>query len=184
MEEVKKERGQSRGRKKGIQSWLPAFAGAAVVFLAGGSGFYIYSAQAYRSVYFPNTTINGLDVSGRSVSEAKAMISANVEAYKLEILARTGPETIGGEEIGLHTSFDTGMEELLEAQNPYQWIFHMASDQKYTVETMIAYDEEKETLDEYFTSLAKSEHYTEVMDAWMADESLVTRYEELYRTVR
>ena len=62
MEEVKKERGQSRGRKKGIQSWLPAFAGAAVVFLAGGSGFYIYSAQAYRSVYFPNTTINGLDV--------------------------------------------------------------------------------------------------------------------------
>ena len=48
----------------------------------------------------------------------------------------------------------------------------------------IAYDEEKETLDEYFTSLAKSEHYTEVMDAWMADESLVTRYEELYRTVR
>lgn len=143
MEEVKKERGQSRGRKKGIQSWLPAFAGAAVVFLAGGSGFYIYSAQAYRSVYFPNTTINGLDVSGRSVSEAKAMISANVEAYELEILARTGPETIGGEEIGLHTSFDTGMEELLEAQNPYQWIFHMASDQKYTVETMIAYDEEK-----------------------------------------
>ena len=143
MEEVKKERGQSRGRKKGSQSWLPALAGAAVVLLVGGTGFYIYSAQAYRTVYFPNTTINGLDVSGRSVSEAEEMISASVDSYKLELVTRTGQEAIAGEAIGLHTAFNGGMEELLKAQNPYQWIFHMASDHEYTVETMIAYDEEK-----------------------------------------
>ena len=123
MEEVKKERGQSRGRKKGSQSWLPALAGAAVVLLVGGTGFYIYSAQAYRTVYFPNTTINGLDVSGRSVSEAEEMISASVDSYKLELVTRTGQEAIAGEAIGLHTAFNGGMEELLKAQNPYQWIF-------------------------------------------------------------
>lgn len=114
-----------------------------MVLLVGGTGFYIYSAQAYRTVYFPNTTINGLDVSGRSVSEAEEMISASVDSYKLELVTRTGQEAIAGEAIGLHTAFDGGMEELLKAQNPYQWIFHMASDQEYTVETMIAYDEEK-----------------------------------------
>ena len=143
MEEVKKERGQSRGRKKGSQSWLPALAGAAVVLLVGGTGFYIYSAQAYRTVYFPNTTINGLDVSGRSVSEAEEMISASVDSYKLELVTRTGQEAIAGEAIGLHTAFNGGMEELLKAQNPYQWIFPTAPDHEYTVETMIAYDEEK-----------------------------------------
>lgn len=143
MEKVRKERGQSRGRKKKLKSWLPALGGAAVVFFVGGTGFYIYAAQAYRTVYFPNTFINGVDVSGRSVSEAKAMISANVDSYRLELLARTGTETITGEFFGLHTSFDGGMEELLERQNPYQWIFHMASDQEYTVETLIAYDEER-----------------------------------------
>ena len=114
-----------------------------MVLLVGGTGFYIYSAQAYRTVYFPNTTINGLDVSGRSVSEAEEMISASVDSYKLELVTRTGQEAIAGEAIGLHTAFNGGMEELLKAQNPYQWIFHMASDHEYTVETMIAYDEEK-----------------------------------------
>ena len=71
------------------------------------------------------------------------MISASVHSYKLELVTRTGQEAIAGEAIGLHTAFNGGMEELLKAQNPYQWIFHMASDHEYTVETMIAYDEEK-----------------------------------------
>ena len=125
------------------ESWIPALAGFAAVFVVGGAGFYIYSAQAYRSVYFPNTVINGVDVSGRSPQEAKAILSANVDSYALTVEARTGEERIQGKEIGLHTVFDETMEQILKEQEPYKWIFHMGKSSSYPVDTVIAYDEEK-----------------------------------------
>ena len=125
------------------ESWIPALAGFAAVFVVGGAGFYIYSAQAYRSVYFPNTVINGVDVSGRSPQEAKAILSANVDSYALTVEARTGEERIQGKEIGLHTVFDETMEQILKEQEPYRWIFHMGKSSSYPVDTVIAYDEEK-----------------------------------------
>lgn len=45
----------------------------------------------------------------------------------------------------------------------------------------IAYEDEQETLDAYFTSLAKSKHYSEKMTAWLETDGLVVRYEDVYR---
>ena len=130
-------------RKGKKESWLPALAGFAAVLLMGGTGFYVYAAQAYRAVYFPNTVINGVDVSGRSPQEAKTIISSNVDSYVLNIETRSGNEKIDGKDIGLHVAFDDSMEQILEEQEPYKWIFHLGKSVSYPVDRAIEYDEKK-----------------------------------------
>ena len=47
----------------------------------------------------------------------------------------------------------------------------------------IAYADEQEKLDAYFTSQAKSEHYSDRMTAWLETDGLVVRFEDVYREI-
>ena len=49
-------------------------------YLAGG-GAYAAMAQKYKKVFFPNTIINGMNASGRTVAEVKEMIAGGIENY-------------------------------------------------------------------------------------------------------
>lgn len=137
---------RSRGKassQAGKETWWPAAAGFLALLLCAGIGFYIYSAQAYRTVFFPNTFINGVDVSGRSLEVVKKAFAADADNYQMDVEARgTGTEVIRGAQIGLHTVFDGKMEAILKAQNPYKWVFHLTKPQNYKIKTMISYDDE------------------------------------------
>ncbi len=131
------------GGKQKRSAWLPAAAGFIGVLLCAGIAFYVYAAQAYKTVFFPNTVINGADVSDRTVDEVKAAFSAGADNYRLTVLPRGGEgEEISGRDIGLHTVFDGKLEEILEAQNPYNWIFHLRKSREYQIGTMLKWDEE------------------------------------------
>ncbi|MEN6340591.1 MAG: peptidylprolyl isomerase [Clostridiaceae bacterium] len=47
----------------------------------------------------------------------------------------------------------------------------------------IAYADIKETVDAYFQSAYQAQYYQDIVDAWVADETLVTRYPDNYATV-
>lgn len=47
----------------------------------------------------------------------------------------------------------------------------------------IAYADEQEKLDAYFTNQAKSEHYSDRMTAWLETDGLVVRFEDVYREI-
>lgn len=47
----------------------------------------------------------------------------------------------------------------------------------------IAYDDVKEAANQYFQSAYQSEYYQKIVDGWVADETLVTRYPENYASV-
>jgi len=47
----------------------------------------------------------------------------------------------------------------------------------------IPYEDVKDTLDSYLQSNYQDQYYSDTVDAWVADESLVTRYPENYATV-
>jgi len=128
----------------GIRKFIIAAAGI-VCGLAVSMGIaYAYLARQYKSVFFPNTIVNGRDVSGKTVDQAKELIDSDAENYVLTVVGRDGnEERIPGQEIGLHTEYDGTMEKLIAEQKPLLWGIHLVREIEYTINTMSAYDEEK-----------------------------------------
>lgn len=117
---------------------------AAAVFLVAGAALYIVKAQSYRTVFYPNTVINGLDAEGMTVDQVKAQIASALDGYQIRLVERyEGDCVITGEEIGLQTVFDGSLEALMEEQNPYLWGRSYFRGQDSQVDTMVTYDEEK-----------------------------------------
>lgn len=114
---------------------------AIAVLLAGGA--YAAAAQKYKRVFFPNTTINGMDASGMTVAEAKERLTEGIQGYVLTIEERGGKqEQITGEEIRLRAKFDGSLEQVVTKQNPYAWLSYKLNPAEYTIDTMVEYDEE------------------------------------------
>lgn len=139
----RKERARSR-KKKTFPVAAAAIGVGTVCFLAAASaGVYIYKGQQYKRVFFPNTVINGIDASGKSVEEVKALIASEIDGYVLTIEERDGEtEQIAGDDIGLHSEFDGSLETLLEAQEPMKWWSLQKEEKTYEIETMVVYEEE------------------------------------------
>jgi len=113
-----------------------------IVALAAGG--YAWMGQKYKRVFFPNTVINGLDASGRSVSEIEAMITAGMDGYVLTLNGRDGSsEQIEGQTFGLHAEFDGTLQQILDSQKPLEWASHHFEGSEYNIETMMVYDEDQ-----------------------------------------
>lgn len=162
-EEAAATAGGGNGKKGGTGKRAAVIAACvlAAVILAGG-GIYAGMAQKYKRVFFPNTKINGLNASGRTVAEVKEMISGGIDNYVLTIVEREGKEEqITGEEIGLQSKFDGTLEQLVTTQNPYAWLSYQLNPAEYTISTMIEYDEE---------ALTQAAQGLECMDPALAKE--------------
>lgn len=107
-------------------------------------GYYVYQAQQYNHVFFPNTVINGMDVSKKTVDQVKEMIASGIQGYSLVLKERGGDtEEIFGAEIDLKSEFDGSLENYLAAQEPMKWFSHRSKKTEYEIPTMIAYDKTK-----------------------------------------
>ncbi len=136
-----------RGRRMVLTAAVVVICMAAVT-----AAIYIYWGQRYRTVFFPNTTINGLDASGKTVEQVKEMIQSGMNGYVLTLEARDGRSgQIAGEEINLHSEYDGTLERLLSEQNPLKWGFHYREGTVETISTMIAFD--RELLEERLAAL-------------------------------
>ena len=62
----------------------------AVVCILLAVVIYLTLGSKYRSEFFPNTTINGVDCSNLTIPEAEKKILASIEDYTLEIHFRGG----------------------------------------------------------------------------------------------
>ena len=86
---------------------------------------YLGVSQYYKTHFYTQTFINGVDCSNLTVEEAREKISYEVHTYKLLIEERNNKkETISGADIGLDVKFDTDVSELLESQSPYKWVLN------------------------------------------------------------
>lgn len=139
---VKAEDGQSSKKLSAKKIGLIAGGVLAAVLIVVGASYGILS-QKYKRVFFPNTQINGMEVSGKSIDEVKALISEGIEGYVLQIEALGDEsETLTGEEIDLHAEFNGSLEQILEVQNPYEWPSYWLNPASYTIDTLVVYDED------------------------------------------
>ena len=147
----RKRTGAPEGKARTGRIVLGVAIGAAVL-AAAGAGYYFLETGKYKTAFFPNTTINGIDASGKTVEEVKEQIEAGLSGYTLTVQARDGVSgTIGKEEIGLHSEFDGSLEKLLEEQEPGQWFRYLKDGPDHEISTMIAFDGDrlKEKLREF-----------------------------------
>ena len=78
-------------------------------------------------------------------------------------------EQIGGEQIDLHSEYDGSLEQLLAGQEPMRWGLHFLEGSEHTIETMIAYNQQKldevvdglSCMDEKKTELPKNAYLSE-----------------------
>ena len=107
---------------------------------------YLGTVAYFRGHFFPNTTLNGSDCSGKNAAGAAKILEDHVDGYALELIPKEGePETIRGSEIGLVTagSSEPALRGLLEEQNAFIWPAALFSEHEEEVRLEVSFDAQK-----------------------------------------
>jgi len=142
IEEVNLESPEEKPKKK-RGPWVKILV-FGVIAAAGFFIWYFYSSVKYETVFFPNTTVNGVNVSGLDSETAKNMINDQVKDYFLSVKARDFPDqNLSGADIGLEYSFDDTLDHVIKKQNPFLWILHNNKEIDYKIDTIARTDDAK-----------------------------------------
>lgn len=144
VQNTKQNVSESEAKDSGSRRRIIIAAAAAAGIICAAVGI-VYGAMGlkYKKVYYPNTIVNGIDVSGRTPEQAEEMIAAGIKGYMLTLDTRTGEETIAGSDIDLHPEYDGTLEYILSSQRPLLWGQSLMKEVSYTIATMTAYDQQK-----------------------------------------
>ena len=116
------ESAETAEKKRGVIPWkkiLISSCIAAAVLAAA----YLGGAAYYKSHFFFNTGIGGVDCSNLTADAAKEKLENEINNYTFTFYEKNGEEeVIKGEEIHLTHSPIENMEELLSKQNPFAWV--------------------------------------------------------------
>lgn len=124
-------------KKSRVKTGLILFFGALIlVYLAGAVYFHFH--------FFPNTTLNGVDVSGKKSAAAESAIRKQVDTYVLHMTTRnaSGEEEITGESIGLKPEFHGEVQKHIDSQNVFAWVIRLFGKQKLKMDTVVEFDQD------------------------------------------
>jgi hypothetical protein len=103
---------------------------------------YLFIGYYYKNHFYRNTEINGVETSNMTSDVAEDAINEQVKSYALVINGRNGlSDTITGEEINLHTTYDESLSDLIDKQNVLTWPSSVLKHNDIEVETMLEMDE-------------------------------------------
>lgn len=90
------------------------------------------------------TTINGVNVGGKNVAEAEAMIRNQLNTYQITLLERENKtEVISGNDIDVELVLNDEVAKMLNEQNGFAWIADLMKKPAYELEQRATYNEEK-----------------------------------------
>ncbi len=170
-------RPRSRRRKpRKAFPWKRAAVICAAVLLAAGGLFaagavyYVHEGEQYKTVFFPNTYVNGIDVSNMTVDEVKELVASRIGDYTLTITGRGGErEIITGDQVGYRYVFDGSLEKYLSGQDPMDWWNHRKKTTEYQIDTLITIDEEMLAARVEELSFLDEEKFVEPQDARLTE---------------
>ena len=109
-----------------------------ILILAGVYGFGIRHFQTH---FFPNSRINGIRVGDMTVDDARYAIQNRIRKYSLTLHERGGiTETITGDQIYMQYADNGQIQQCLDTQNPYFWLFRLARGKNYQTDIGYIYD--------------------------------------------
>lgn len=116
QEELMRQRKMDSRFLKGI---LIAVIAAAAVYIAG--------AVYYSSHFYADGTVFGIGMRNQSVEDLKTAVNQKVTEYTLSIETRDGEESISASDISLAYDDQGEIEQMMDDQNAFAWIFMAAT---------------------------------------------------------
>ena len=142
-----------------------------LIILAALACGYLFAAHYFQSHFYPRTTINGDDVSLKSVEEVEKSLADSAGSYILAVHDRDERVTyIKADQIDYAYASDGSVAKLAQGQDSLKWAALAFSEHKYDVKLPASYDKDKllgliDGLDCF-----KKENITEPQDAYLKNE--------------
>lgn len=128
------------GNKKGNHKTIAAGIGIAVVAVV--MAVLIFNSIYYKNRWYRHTVINGVDVSGQTLSDSEQRLREANQNYVLKIAARRGGELeIRGEEIGYSFAISEAFQKAFENQHKSLAMFYRGGE--LSLEYSVSFDSEK-----------------------------------------
>lgn len=139
------------------------------MLLAATGTVYAGFTYYYSDKFFEGTTINGMDVSGKTAYQVEQTLEEKVEDYTIQVAARNlEPQEISGEQIGYKYISDGEVLKILKQQKPYEWIRGFWEKSSYTVAENSTFDREMLKTQVKKLNCAKEENQVAPVDAYVA----------------
>lgn len=134
-------------RQKCISGEKQAFCRKPFVIAAAAIGClcaaYLCVSFYYMKHFFPNTAINGQDVSGQTAEAVEAFFKERTEGYSLTVIENGDrTETIHGSEISLTCRESDGIEAMLKKQGAFGWPLKLWEKKSSDIRIELSYDRE------------------------------------------
>ena len=103
---------------------------------------YIFGSFYFKTHFFFRTSINGIDISCKTIEEAKNEIYDKVGDFKLVLTGRDDlKDEITSDDIKLEYEGSRKIEEIKSEQNPFLWISALIEKKEYCDIVLFSYDE-------------------------------------------
>lgn len=135
---------------------------SAIIYVLAMVAIYMGVSVYFMKHFFPNSVINGIDCSSKTVEEAENLIANKVQNYSISIKQKDGREdTISGARMDFKFVSNGEVKALKDSQNPLTWISAYFNPQSYSMVAKTTYNKD---------SLKKS---LEALECF--DETLITK---------
>ena len=102
--------------------------------------------------FYYQTTINGEEVGGKTVSEVEALLQDEAKSYRITLQERKGKaETISGADIGYIYELKDSVAKLKKEQKAFGWLTNVWKEKRLEIELEPSYDEK--LFKKYFNDL-------------------------------
>lgn len=140
VEEEESEEEKEVRRKRRMTYLKRAGIGAAALVVCVYLGFAVY----FMNHFYFRTSVNGVDQSMKSVTEAERYMEQQVKDYVLTIKTSDGAsEQIVGSDISMSYEKGKELQSLIKSQNPWLWPVSLFQKQELIASVGVKYDEEK-----------------------------------------
>ena len=121
------------------------------IFVCTILGIYFGLAIYFTGHYYFGSQINSIDVSGKTIEEAQAILMSRLQNYTLTLKERGGKtEQFKGEEIGLKYRSEDAFRNFKDSQKPLKWVAALFNKENSKMTVEVQYDEQllKERIDQ------------------------------------
>ncbi len=147
---------------------------------------YLVIGYHFKTRFFPNTVINGMDCSNLEPDTVAALIKEQSMEYQVKIIGRDDKElgTLTAKEVGLNVDVTEEVRGLQEAQNWLEWIMALKMPAEHSVGYSMDFD--TDTLNEALKSLPAMDEkqMEEPKDAYISEYISVKKAYEIIPETR
>lgn len=112
--------------------------------LVGYTLLYFGVSIYYRDKWYPNTTINSIDVSNVSYEESKEIFEKVIKNYSLEIIGKDGVSfKINGSDIDLVVNYEKNLKKDFTDHKDDRSIFGIFTNHSHDIDLKVSYDQDK-----------------------------------------